>query len=253
MKKILNLILAIIVLIFTIFSFSGCNNSSTNLKLDAIYVYKSNKLEIQIELYSDYTLCYKYIPNSYNDPEYYKGTFSINEDALTIELTPDKENSENSIIKNGNKLIYTITSDTEFKDNHGRKIKYKSATEKIVSATILISKKNSNDSKIIYEQNIEQNKELINTYEDLINSKTIKKIVEKKYGSINNVELKAIEDSDLIKVIYVCDEHTDEDCKQILQELLSEFSSKIKEIYNEKEIYIIDSPEISSRTVKLYR
>lgn len=101
-----------------------------NLKLDARYVYKSSKLEIQIELYKDHTIYYRYIPNSYNTPEYYKGTFSIDDNDLVINLTTDEENTENSVIENGSELTYTIISDTELKDNHGRKIKYSNTVEK---------------------------------------------------------------------------------------------------------------------------
>lgn len=248
MNKILNFVLVTIILTLTVFVSSGCtNNSVRNLKLNALYVYKSNKLEIQIELYNDHTMSYKYIPNSYNAPEYYKGTFSIDGNTLTMNLISDGENSENTIIKNGNELTYTIISDTVIKDDHGRKIKYKDAIEKITTATVIITSNISNDNTVITKQDIGQDNKLIKTYEELMNSKTIKKDVEEKYGVVNNVELKCIEDTDMIKVTYVCDEHNNEECKQILKELLSKFSEELKEIYNINNVYIVDEPEISSR------
>lgn len=247
-KKILNFILVTIVLTLIVFLSSGCtNNSMKNLKLDALYVYKSNKLEIQIELYKDYTMSYKCIPNNYSSPKYYKGTFSIDGNTLTMNLISNGENSENTILKNGNELTCTIISDKEIKDDYGRKIKYKDEIEKITTATIIIMSNISNDNTVITKQEIAQDNKLINTFEELMNSKTIKKDVEEKYGVVNNVELKRIEDTDMIKVTYACDKHNDEECKQILHELLSKFSEELKRIYNIKNVYIIDEPEISSR------
>lgn len=127
--------------------------------------------------------------------------------------------------------------------------RYQDEIEKITSATIIIMGEYSKANTTVTDYDINQDKKIIKTYEDLINSKTIKKDVEEKYGSINNVELEAVEDTDIIKVIYVCDDHNDEECKQILQELLSRFSKNIKEIYN-KDVHIVDEPEISSRSRK---
>lgn len=41
-----------------------------------------------------------------------------------MNLTPDGDNSENKVVKNGNTLTCTIISDSEFKDDQGRIIKY---------------------------------------------------------------------------------------------------------------------------------
>lgn len=161
-KKILSLAIIVLMIAFTIISFTGCSNDKTeektkednvnstqqnntiqnntdneiintnsndntskNLKLDARYTYKSSDLGIQIELYKDNTMYYTYLPrSSSNDSEYYDGTFSINGDILTMNLTPDGDNSGNKVIKNGNTLTCTIISDTEFKDEQGRIIKY---------------------------------------------------------------------------------------------------------------------------------
>lgn len=76
----------------------------------------------------------------------------------------------------------------------------------------MILEDNSNDNTTITKQTNEQ---IINTYEALMNSNAIKNVVEEKYGTVNNVEFKTIEDTDMMKVIYVCDGHTDEECKQI--------------------------------------
>lgn len=101
------------------------DNTSKNLKLDARYTYKSSDLGIQIELYKDHTMYYTYLPrSSSNASEYYDGTFSIDGDILTMNLTPDGDNSVNKVIKNGNTLTCTIISNTEFKDDQGRIIMY---------------------------------------------------------------------------------------------------------------------------------
>lgn len=118
--------------------------------------------------------------------------------------------------------------------------------EKIVYATILIQSDAQEESNIKTTQRTKIN----DTYRALINSKTIKKAVEEKFGTIRDVEFETVEDTQIIKIIYVCDEHTDEECKQILQELIQEFSKRIKEIYDIKDVYIVDKPEITTRMVK---
>lgn len=114
--------------------------------------------------------------------------------------------------------------------------------EKITSATILIQE---NDK----EEVSNKSKQFYYTLEDLMNSKMVKSVVEEKYGEIGNVKFEIIEDTQIIRVIYVCDNHTEEESKQILQELIQEFSKRIEEIYD-LNVYIIDEPEITIRGVK---
>ena len=112
--------------------------------------------------------------------------------------------------------------------------------EKIVHATIIIEN----------EGQIATTEQLSNTYEELINSKAIKTAIEEKYGSVGNIQFEPVEDTDIIKVIYVCDNRADEECKILLNDWIVEFSQRMKEIYNINDIKIIDEPEITIRTVE---
>ena len=72
----------------------------------------------------------------------------------------------------------------------------KKEEEKIVYANIVIE---------TGEQTITTatlNKDLLNTYEGLINSRAIKTVIEKKYGTVGNIQFEEIEDTQIIKVIY---------------------------------------------------
>ena len=99
-------------------------NSKSNLKLDARYIYQDSNVAIQIELYKDNTMYYSYVPKKQRTSEYYEGTFSIDGNKLIMNLTADGENMGTEVIKNGNKLTCTILSNTEFKDENGRTIKF---------------------------------------------------------------------------------------------------------------------------------
>lgn len=123
--------------------------------------------------------------------------------------------------------------------NRNKKVK-----EKIVYASIVIQSEDSD------EQSMKSNTEINDTYEALMNSKTIKNTIEEKYGKIRDVEFETVKDTQIVKVIYVCDEHTDEECKKILQEWITEFSKRIEEIYNIENVYIVDNPEITTRMVE---
>lgn len=100
------------------------NNISHILKLDARYIYKDDNIVIQIELYKDNTMYYSYVPKKERTSEYYNGTFSIDGNKLTMNLTADGENRGTKVIQNGNTISCTLISDTEFKDEQGRIIKY---------------------------------------------------------------------------------------------------------------------------------
>jgi len=120
----------------------------------------------------------------------------------------------------------------------------KKEEEKIVYAKIIIE---TGNQVIITSK---PNKELINTYEELINSNAIKAVIEKKYGTVGDIQFEEIEDTQIIKVIYTCDNRTDDECKILLNDWIAEFSRRMEEIYNVKDIKIVDEPQITSRIVE---
>jgi len=114
-------------------------------------------------------------------------------------------------------------------------------TERIVYANILIVNNvqdgtSSGDTKI--------NKQFIKTYEDLMNSKSIKSTIEKIYGNVGDIKVEGINDTDMIRVTYMCGNRTDEECKKLLNDWIKELMLRIDEIYGQK-CTIIDEPQIS--------
>lgn len=90
------------------------------------------------------------------------------------------------------------------------------------------------------------NDQMYNTYQELINSPSIKNKVKEKYPKIGDIELEMVKDSDIIRVIFVCEEYSEEECIEIENMFLKEFSKRISELYNKK-IYIIDEPAVEWR------
>lgn len=128
----------------------------------------------------------------------------------------------------------------------------KTTEERIVYATIIIENENENQNKkqTISTTELKHNKNLLNTYEELINSNAIKTVIENQYGKVGDVQFEDVENTQIIKVIYSCDNHTDDECKPLLKDWITEFSRRMKEIYNIKDIYIVDEPEITTRIIK---
>ena len=120
----------------------------------------------------------------------------------------------------------------------------KKEEEKIVYANIVIE----SEEQTITTATL--NKDLLNTYEGLINSRAIKTVIEKKYGTVGDIQFEEVEDTQIIKVIYICDNRTDDECKILLNDWIAEFSRRIKKIYNVKDIKIVDEPQITTRIVK---
>lgn len=116
--------------------------------------------------------------------------------------------------------------------------------KKTVYAMVIVSKDDNKNVSTTDANDSNVRKQMFETYRELINSNAIKSEVEKKYSKVGNVEMEFIEETELIKVIYTCDNHSDEECKDILKQYLTVFSKKIEELYGEK-MYIIDEPEIS--------
>lgn len=128
----------------------------------------------------------------------------------------------------------------------------KKTEERIVYATIIIENEdeNQNENQTISTTELKPNKNLLNTYEELINSNAIKTVIEKEYGTVGDIQFEEIEDTQIIKVIYICDNRTDDECKILLNDWITEFSRRIREIYNDKDIKIVDGPQITTRIVE---
>ena len=118
--------------------------------------------------------------------------------------------------------------------------------QKIVVATIIIE----NEDRGIESKNSEIDDPMFNTYQALINSAMIKNKVKEKYPEVDDIELEKIKDSDLVKVIFVCDKYSEEECIEIENMFLKEFSERIPELYDVK-IYIVDEPAIIWRNINL--
>lgn len=115
----------------------------------------------------------------------------------------------------------------------------------IAVATIIIE-----DESIIKDtsKNYTADNQMINTYQELINSAAIKNKIKEKYPKVGDIELKKIKDSDIVKVIFICEEYNEDECIEIENMFLKEFSKRISELYNVK-IYIIDEPAITWRYI----
>ncbi len=117
----------------------------------------------------------------------------------------------------------------------------KKEKQKIVYASIVAG--NETNSQAL-------NTKLFQTYEQIINSRAIKSVIEDKYGSVGDIELEYVEDTQMIKVIYVCDDHTDDECINLVNDWIAEFTRRIKELYNVDNTHIIDEPKITTRMIK---
>ena len=110
--------------------------------------------------------------------------------------------------------------------------------QRVVVATIIIEDEaNVSDTSRKYTSD----DQMFNTYQELINSPTIKNKVKEKYPKIGDIELEKVKDSDIVRVVFVCEEYSDDECIEIENMFLKEFSKRISELYNIK-IYMIDEP-----------
>lgn len=102
---------------------TGLNTGT--LKLDARYGFQNEAEAIQIDLYSDNTIYFAYVPMSKNiRSEYYYGTFEIKDNKLILNLEPDDE-TRTTIMNKENPREYTIISNESFQDSEGTIYEYK--------------------------------------------------------------------------------------------------------------------------------
>ena len=69
----------------------------------------------------------------------------------------------------------------------------------------------------------------------------------KTYPIVGDIEIDHNNNSNVFKLIYICDSHSEEDCKNILNTYFKIF---ITVIYKIDDITILDSAEITTRTIK---
>lgn len=129
--------------------------------------------------------------------------------------------------------------------------KYKESTlieQKIAVATFMIG---SNDNKaLISSEDITIDTKMIDTYRAVMNSNQILNKVKEQYPNVGNIELEVIENTGILKAIYVCDNYSDQECIGIVNKYVKIFSERIVELYNIDNISIIDSASISTRLIE---
>lgn len=129
------------------------------------------------------------------------------------------------------------------KKNKENKVK----TEKISVSTLIINSNNTHNSISINDLTIDDN--LLITYNKIINSKNVKKEIKEKFSNVKEIELEKIEDTEIIKTIYVCDKKNEKECIDINNEYVYLFSNVINDIYNVN-ISIVDKATITTRIIK---
>lgn len=118
---------------------------------------------------------------------------------------------------------------------------------------VLAQKELSEDTSAeITQSDITLNQKLIATYSELIKTKNILRSVINNLGLKinedtlrNNVKVTSVEDTELIKISVTNENPTD--AKNIANEIAKIFSQKVSEIYNIKNVYIVDNAEEATK------
>ena len=118
----------------------------------------------------------------------------------------------------------------------------------VIASIILLTADDKNKTTV----DVTLNDKLIETYKELINSKTVRNEILKKFPNASKVELENVQGTSILKVIYVCDNYTDEECIDIVNTYISVFKEKVEEIYKVDSINIVDGPSILTRTITKY-
>lgn len=123
--------------------------------------------------------------------------------------------------------------------------KYEELVQKISSSTFIV---NIDEKKDLYSSSdLSVDDNLLNTYKEIINSTTIKNEIKKKYSNIINIELEKVNDTGMLRAIYVCENHNDSECIDINNQYVSLFVDNIKDIYNIDDALVIDTAIVSIR------
>ncbi len=125
----------------------------------------------------------------------------------------------------------------------------KTKEEKISVASIMISE-NAVDTNISIND-ITISSELFNTYAEIFNSNAIQKELKKKHLKLHDIELELINNTSIIKTIYVCDDN-EQECIDINNEYINLFKKNIVNLYNVSAVQV-DSAVISTRVVEVMK
>ena len=117
--------------------------------------------------------------------------------------------------------------------------KNNNSKKKRITYGIVIISKNDESKTSIDENDLKISKDVLDKYYEHFNTIIFEKVKE-DYPRLKKVEMESIKDTGLIKIIYSCDELSDEVCISILDKYFSYINSDID--VNGYEISILDSP-----------
>lgn len=118
--------------------------------------------------------------------------------------------------------------------------------EKVSISTFMVNSRDGDEAS--YSSNdLEIDTNLFNTYKEIINSKSVKNKLKQKYSDIIDIELGQVKDTGILKAIYVCKEHSENECIDINNQYVSLFIDNIVDIYNVDNVSIVDSATIFVR------
>jgi len=119
--------------------------------------------------------------------------------------------------------------------------------QKIVVTTMLIS---DSDEKTVYTtEDAKISIEELNIYSEIINSSEIKDKISEEFTQVNNIELESVENTRMVRVIYVCDDYNENECIEINKKFVSMFREYMLDNYN-LNISILESASIGMREVE---
>lgn len=162
----------------------------------------------------------------------------------------DKENQNYSCVIGPKYLPISIGQGLfEIEDIYSEKYKESTLIEqKIAVATLTIG--NNDNTASISSEDINIDNKLVDTYRAVINSNQIQNKVKEEYPDIGNIELEVIENTGVLKAIYVCDNYSDQECIEIVKKYIEIFSDRMAEMYNIDKISILEPATISTRLIE---
>lgn len=146
-------------------------------------------------------------------------------------------------------LIIGILIGKSINNNSKRQSELNYETQKIAVSSFIVVLNDEEETNIA-SSDIKIDSRWLNTFNKIINTSTIKEEIKKTYPNVKDIELKLMDNTEVIQAIYVCENYTEEECIDINNKYVSEFSKHIVEIYNISNIYVLDKANISERIVK---
>ncbi|MBE6149791.1 MAG: hypothetical protein E7170_03620 [Firmicutes bacterium] len=228
MKRKIGIIISIIVLLIIVFWFSGIIPKQIG-KIYGIKYMKHNFPEMQLE----------YINIEWNK---YYGDYII--------TFKDKENQNYSCII-GPKYFPISIGQGLFEIQNVYLERYKESTlieQKIAVTTFIIS--GSDNKPFISSEDISLNNNMIDTFKEVMNSNLIQNKIKEQYPNVGNIELEVVENTEILKAIYICDNYSDKECIDITNKYVELFEKNIADVYNIDNISIVDFASISTQLIE---